>query len=211
MTRYKKNKVKFLLLFVAMVIISVSSCKDDEVEENILHRSYIQGSLNNHDVAISDVNANIMIDKSDYQFSSGNQTDIPAWFDWEVKLIDTKDTCITLYLHIDDVKKTNEIIYSPNNIDVIKTLSTCYATVWDLKNNTTSIYHPTHQSPINLVWKTFMMTVDNEYKNLTKQYDYEMKFAGHRWPGIEGKLEGLLTSDDESKSPLRINMKFTLF
>ena len=35
--------------------------------------------------------------------------DIPAWFDWEVKLIDTKDSVITLHLHLDGMT-TNWIL-----------------------------------------------------------------------------------------------------
>src|SRR5574344_2774937 len=138
MSYLKKLKVEALIMLVAMAITSVTSCSnDDDTEKAILHQNYVQGKLNNHDIAINDVNANILIDKSDFQFSSGNQTDIPAWFDWEVKVIETKDSVITLYLHLDDVKRTNEVIYSPNDEDPIKTKSTCYATVKDLKNNTT--------------------------------------------------------------------------
>lgn len=210
---YLKNlKVEALIMLVAMAITSVTSCSnDDDTEKAILHQNYVQGKLNNHDIAINDVNANILIDKSDFQFSSGNQTDIPAWFDWEVKVIETKDSVITLYLHLDDVKRTNEVIYSPNDEDPIKTKSTCYATVKDLKNNTTSIYYPTHSAPIDAGWKTFMMTIDKDFKNPTKVYEYKLDFTGHRWPGIEGRLDGLLTSDDASKLPLKISMKFILY
>lgn len=103
------------------------------------------------------------------------------------------------------------MIYSPNDKDPIKTKSTCYATVKDLKDNTTSIYHPTHSAPIDVAWKTFMIMVDKDFKNSTKQYDYKIDFAGHRWPGIEGSLDGILTSDEASKSPLKISMKFILY
>lgn len=199
-------------MLVAMAIISVTSCSNnDDTEEAILHQNYIQGKFNNHDIATNNVNANILIDKSDFQFSSGNQTDIPTWFDWEMKLTETKDSVITLHLHLDDVKRSNEMIYSPNDKDPIKTKSTCYATVKDLKDNTTSIYHPTHSAPIDVAWKTFMIMVDKDFKNSTKQYDYKIDFAGHRWPGIEGSLDGILTSDEASKSPLKISMKFILY
>ncbi|RRD75406.1 hypothetical protein EII14_08605 [Alloprevotella sp. OH1205_COT-284] len=195
-----------------MAITSVISCSNhDDTEEPILHQNYVQGKLNNHDIAINDINANILIDRSDYQFSSGNQTDIPKWFDWEVKLIETKDSVITLHLHIDNLKRDNEVIYSPNDEDPIKTKSTCYATVKDLKNNTTAIYHPTHPNPISAQWKMFMLNVDKDVKNPTKLYTYQLEYSGRRWPGIEGVLDGTLTHDDSSKSPLKINIKFILY
>jgi len=204
-------RVGLLSMLAAMVITSLTSCHDHEdgEEEPILHRNYIQGKLNNHDIAIDDINANILMDKSDYEFSSGNQTDIPAWFDWEVKLLETEDTVITMYLHINDVERTNEIIYSPNDEDPIKTKSTCYATVEDLKNKTTSIYHPTHPAPISVSWETFMITT--EKNATTKEYNYKMEYTGRRWPGIEGSLYGSFTCDDASKSPLKIKLKFMLY
>lgn len=197
---------------MAMTMTSVTSCSsDDDTMETIYHQSYIDGKLNEQDIAINDINANILIDKSNYDFCSGNKTDIPAWFDWEVKLVETEDSVITLYLHINDVNKTNEVIYSPNDEDPIKTQSTCYAMVEDVKNDTTYIYHPTHPAPIDVMWNTFMMAVDNDYKNLTKDYSYTSDYTGHRWPGMEGRLQGTLTCDDEVKSPLRIDIKFAVY
>lgn len=210
---YLRNfKIGTLIISMAMTITSVTSCSDDhDTERTILHQNYVHGKLNNHNLTINDINANILIDKSDYQFSSGNQTDIPAWFDWEVKLSETRDSVITLHLHLNDLKRTNEVIYSPNDKDPIKTQSTCYATVENLKNNMTSIYHPTHLTPINIEWKTFMIKVDKDFKNPTKLYDYKLDFIGHRWPGIEGCLDGMLTSDDAFSSPLKISIKFILY
>lgn len=200
------------IVFVAIAFTSVISCSNDEdTEETILHQNYVQGKLNTHDIAINKVNANILSDESDFQLSSGNQTDIPAKFDWEVKLVETKDSVVTLHLHIDDVKKTNELIYSPNDKDPIKTKSTCYATVTDLKSNTTTTYHPTHSAPINAEWKTFMVSVDKGFNKPSKLYDYKLDYTGQRWPGIEGSLDGPLTSDDVSKSPLKISIKFILY
>jgi len=199
-------------MLVILSISSVTSCSnDDDTEESVLHRNFIKGTLNNHEIAIDDINAEILMDKSDYEFSSRNQTDIPAWFDWEVKLLETEDSVITMYLHIDDVERTNEIVYSPNDEDPIKTKSTCYATVEDLKNNTMFVYHPTHSAPINVAWETFMLTVDKNVRNIKKQYGYNLYFTGYRWPGIEGDLYGLLSCDDASKAPIKINVKFELY
>lgn len=203
-----KNRFKFLFILLTMVVIS---CGHEEMKEPILHQNYVQGRLNNHNLIINDVNASILIDKSDYLFSSGNQTDIPIKFDWSVNLIETKDTVVTLYLHIDDLKKTNEIIYSPNEKDPIKTKSTCYAVVRDLKNNTTVVYHPTHQAPINIKWTTFMITVDKSFNEPSKLYEYDVDFTGHRWPGIEGNLDGIFTCDDALKVPIKIKIDFRLY
>jgi hypothetical protein len=207
----RKFKVGAIAL-IAMSMTSVTACSsDDDPEEVIYHQSYIQGTLNDQNIAINDINANILIDKSNYEFCSGNQTDIPAWFDWEVKLVETENSIITLYLHIDNVNLTDKVIYSPNDEDPIKTTSTCYATVEDLKNDTTYIYHPTHPAPMDVMWDMFMMTVDKEYKNLTKDYDYTSDFIGHRWPGMEGRLDGTLSCDDKTKSPLKIDIKFAVY
>lgn len=211
MSYIRKGRVSTLIMLLAMAVISVVSCDNDDTVEPTLHQSYVQGKLNNHTIAINDVNANILIDKSDYQFSSGNQTDIPISFDWKVNLIEAKDSIVTLYLHIDDLKKTNEIIYSPNESDPIKTKSTCYITVKDLKNNITTLYHPTHTAPINATWNTFMLEVDKDIKNPTKRYQYDVDFIGRRWSGIEGSLEGVLTSDVVSKSPINFSIKFNLY
>lgn len=215
MSYIKNFKIGTLILLAAIVIASVTSCSnDDDTEEPIYHQDYVQGKLNDQDIAINGINGNILAEKSDFDFSAGTPTHTSRWFDWEVKLIETKDSIVTLHLHLDDIDLTNEMIYSPNDKDPIHSKSTCYATVKDLKNNTTSIYHPTHSAPINIAWRTFMMTVDrvgDEFKNLTKQYNYQLDFVGYRWPGIEGDLYGTLTSDDASQSPLKIKMKFTLY
>lgn len=209
----QKIKNEALILLAALATLSVTACGNDEDQEDtIYHKNYVEGKLNNHDIMINEVNENIQMDKSIYDFSSGNQTDVPAWFDWEVNLIETKDSIITLHLHIDDVTRTNAVIYSPNADDPIKTKSTCYATVKDLKTNKTSIYHPIHTAPITVMWKTFMMMLDNDLKNLTKQYNYyRVDFVGNRWPGIEGSLQGTLTSDEASELALKINIKFILY
>uniref|UniRef100_A0AB33JQ33 Lipoprotein n=1 Tax=Prevotella sp. GTC17262 TaxID=3236797 RepID=A0AB33JQ33_9BACT len=200
-------------MLVAMATVFVTSCSnDDEIKDPIYHQHYFQGKLNNHDISMNDVNANIISAKSDMGFGSITDPNVPGWFKWEVTLMETKDTVITLHLRIDDVERTNEMIYSPNDNDPIKSNSTCYATVKDLKNKTTSIYHPTHPAPIDVAWETFMVKVDkNNIKNVTKEYDDKLDFTKYKWPGIKGELFGTLTSDDESKSPLKIKMKFVVY
>lgn len=55
------------------------------------------------------------------------------------------------------------------------------------------------------------MKVEKDFKNLTKIYDYKLDFTEHRWPGIEGSLDGMLTNDDAFRSTLKINIKFILY
>ena len=132
------------------------------------------------------VNAEILSDISNYDFKSNNQTDIPVELDWEACLINSKDTTVTLFLHIDDLFRTNGVIYSPNEKDVIKTKNTCYITVTDKNKKTTRIYHPTHPFPISAMWESFMVYDDGKSersKNLTINY------LGRRWPGIRGQLQ----------------------
>lgn len=211
MSYIKKMKIGALIVSMAMVVAAVTSCSNDDTEEPVLHQSYVQGKLNNNNISINDINANILADKSDYDFSSGNQTDIPQWLDWNVNLIETKDSVVTLYLHLDDLNKGVEKIFPPSAVNPIKYKSTCYVTVRNLRNNTTVTYHPAEQIPMNAEWKTFMVEVGKEYKVATKHYDYKAEFAGHRWPGIEGSLEGVLVSDEALVSPITINVRFRLY
>lgn len=112
MSYIKKMKIGALIVSMAMVVAAVTSCSNDDTEEPVLYQSYVQGKLNNNNISINDINANILADKSDYDFSSGNRTDIPQWLDWNVNLIETKDSVVTLYLHLDDLNKCVEKIFS---------------------------------------------------------------------------------------------------
>jgi hypothetical protein len=205
------SKLTTIATLCCLTALLFSCSNDDEEEVVIYHQSYIEGKLNGQNIAINDINANILTNKSNYKFSSGNQTDIPAWFDWEVKLVETGDSVITLYLHLDNISLTNTIIYSPNDEDPIGSKSTCYATVADLKNDTTYIYHPTHPAPISVKWDKFMMTYDKADNSLTKNYNYCSCFIGYRWPGMEARLHGTLTCNDETKTPLEIDINYVVF
>lgn len=201
-----------LALFTLLAPGTVTSCSDDDgPDEPVMHQNYVQGKLNGHVIAMNDVNANILMDKSDYNFSSDNESDVPTRFDWQVKLVETPDTVITLYLHLDDLRFTNGIIYSPNDSDPIKTRNTCYATVEDLRTHTTTTCHPTHEAPVSVSWKTFTITVDTSRHHRKKGYDYTVTYPSHRWHGIEGRLDGTLTGDDASRPPLQLDFRFVLY
>lgn len=208
----KGFKISTLFIMMITVVPFVTSCSnDDEPAVTVYHQNYVQGKVNSTKIVMNDINANILDNISSYEFISNTQSNIPNKFDWEVKLIDTKDSIVTLYLHIDDVFRTNDIIYSPNESDVIKTKNTCYVIVTDVKNKTTKVYHPTHPSPMNAVWDMFMMSEDGKMQNLKDAACTCNHNNIHQWPGINGRLHGTLTSDDDTPDAMKIDINFRLY
>ena len=128
------SRFGYALVWTAISFFSLTSCSDDnESEEPIYHQSYVKGKVNGEDVFMNYVNATILSENTMYDFTP-QQGDIPGKFDWQVKLLETKDSIVTLYLHIDNIEMTNAVIYSPNDQDQIRTPNTCYVTVEDLNN-----------------------------------------------------------------------------
>lgn len=202
---------------VVIAVVSITSCSDDnEPEEPIYHQSYVKGKVNGEDVFMNDVNEHRLIDKSMYDFISNDQSDTPAKFDWEVKLLETKDSIVTLFLHIDDVELTNTVIYSPDDKGKIKTYNTCYVTVEDLNKKVTKVYHPTQRYPVYAMWRMFTVTEEAKRKAQVpwadngRMKDIDVKYVGHRWPGIEGNLRGTLTYDD-APNTMTIDIDFRLY
>lgn len=94
----KLSRFGYALVWTAISFFSLTSCSDDnEPEEPIYHQSYVKGKVNGEDVFMNDVNEYRLIDKSMYDFISNDQSDTPAKFDWEVKLLETKDSIVTLF------------------------------------------------------------------------------------------------------------------
>lgn len=214
----KLSKFGYALVWTAISFFSLTSCSDDdnEPEEPIYHQSYVKGKVNGEDVFMNDVNGHRLIDKSMYDFISNDQSDTPAKFDWEVKLLETKDSIVTLFLHIDDVELTNTVIYSPDDKGKIKTYNTCYVTVEDLNKKVTKVYHPTQRYPVYAMWRMFTVTKEDKQKaqvpwaNNGRMKEVDVKYAGHRWPGIEGNLRGTLTYDD-APNTMTIDIDFRLY
>lgn len=201
--------LKILIIVITMAMASLTSCDDDNDMEAIYHMNYYKGNLNDYVLSMKEVNALIRVDKSNYDFYTGNQTGFPAWFEWEVVLIETEDSIVTLYLHLDELKRTTQIINLPNDEHSIKPQSTCYVTVRDIKNDTTTVYHPTHSALINAKWKMFLMKIKNEELIVEDYVDQECLL--YEWLGIKGNLYGTLTCDDESKDPMNLNIEFNLY
>lgn len=213
----KVSRFGYALVWTAISFFSLTSCSDDnEPEEPIYHQSYVKGKVNGEDVFMNDVNEHRLIDKSMYDFISNDQSDTPAKFDWELKLLETKDSIVTLFLHIDDVELTNTVIYSPDDKGKIKTYNTCYVTVEDLNKKVTKVYHPTQRYPVYAMWRMFTVTEEAKRKvqvpwaDNGRMKDIDVKYVGHRWPGIEGNLRGTLTYDD-APNTMTIDIDFRLY
>lgn len=111
-----KSKNYKMLVWVFFMLIVLASCsKDDEPEEVIYHQSYVKGKLNDAEISMNDVNALVSSTKSDYSFIVRENEEKVSMFDWNVKLIDTSDSIVTLFLHLDNISRTNSMIASPNN------------------------------------------------------------------------------------------------
>lgn len=213
----KLSRFGYAFVWTAISFFSLTSCSDDnEPEEPIYHQSYVKGKVNGEDVFMNDVNEHRLIDKSMYDFISNDQSDTPAKFDWEVKLLETKDSIVTLFLHIDDVELTNTVIYSPDDKGKIKTYNTCYVTVEDLNKKVTKVYHPTQRYPVYAMWKMFTVTEEAKQKAQVpwadngRMKDVDVEYVGHRWPGIEGNLRGTLTYD-AAPNTMTIDIDFRLY
>lgn len=213
----KLSRFGYAFVWTAISFFSLTSCSDDnEPEEPIYHQSYVKGKVNGEDVFMNDVNEHRFIDKSMYDFISNDQSDTPAKFDWEVKLLETKDSIVTLFLHIDDVELTNTVIYSPDDKGKIKTYNTCYVTVEDLNKKVTKVYHPTQRYPVYAMWKMFTVTEEAKQKAQVpwadngRMKDVDVEYVGHRWPGIEGNLRGTLTYD-AAPNTMTIDIDFRLY
>lgn len=208
----KVSRLGCALVWVAISFLSLTSCSDDdqdEPEEPVYHQSYVKGQVNGEEVFMNDLNANIMIDKSMYDFTTNSQGSMPIEFDWQVKLLDSQDSIVTMYLHIDNLRKNNELIYSPNdNKDGIVSLSTCYVEVKHLKDGKTDIYHLTGKSPVQVEWKSFKVSTDTKVK---RQDNVVLTYRTVEWPGIEGSLDGMLFRDNHEGSPLTLKLRFKLY
>lgn len=98
-----KSKNYKMLVWVFFMLIVLASCsKDDEPEEVIYHQSYVKGKLNDAEISMNDVNALVSSTKSDYSFIVRENEEKVSMFDWNVKLIDTSDSIVTLFLHLDN-------------------------------------------------------------------------------------------------------------
>ncbi len=56
-----------------------------------------------------------------------------------------------------------------------------------------------------------MMIYDKMDNSLTKNYNYCSCLVGNRWLGMEARLHGTLTCDDETKTPLEIDINYVVF
>ena len=123
-----KNKSYRLLMYTFFMLTVLASCsKDDEPEEVIYHQSYVKGKLNDAEISMNDVNALVSSTKSDYSFIVRENEEKVSVFDWNVKLIDTSDSIVTLFLHLDNISRTNSMIASPNNDPAsVQTKDKCY-------------------------------------------------------------------------------------
>lgn len=110
-----KIKSFALLLLSVFMLLNIVACSDDDVKENIYHQNYVEGEFNQSPILMNDINADVTSEKSYYSFKNIEGSDVPRIFDWEVKMVDMPDSVVTLFLHISDLRRTNCLVYSPND------------------------------------------------------------------------------------------------
>lgn len=186
-----------LILSFLVILLAASSCsKDDDInEEPVYHQSYVQGKINGVTISMDDKNAYISSEKSSYYFTPQEKDKFPSVFDWEVKLIDTPDSTVTMYLHLINVDRVdNNIIYSPNTKYHGLSENRCRIVVKNKKDGTEAIFHPKDKFGVDVMWKTFLVTQDErmeKHKGFTLEYQNE-----YTWSGIVGFMQGRLTNED---------------
>lgn len=203
-----KIKSFALLLLSVFMLLNIVACSDDDVKENIYHQNYVEGEFNQSPILMNDINADVTSEKSYYSFKNIEGSDVPRIFDWEVKMVDMPDSVVTLFLHISDLRRTNCLVYSPNDGEPVQSDDTCCIKVKNNKTGDVTEYHPTHISPITAKWNAFIVTADDKYE---KHDGLKFEYYGHQWPGIQGSLHGVFYSDDAPSKSVSLNLNFKLY
>ena len=203
------NNGKIFLYAFLMLFCVVSCSKEEGDEEVVYHQNYVKGKLDDTEVLMDETNATISHVNSDYTFIVRDSDEHASMFDWKVKLIDTPDSVVTLFLHLDRLSRTNSMIASPNNDPTsVQTKDQCYITVENTKTLNTITYTPTEHSQISAVWDYFIVTPD--YKQ-EKHNGVTWDYPGRVWPGITGSLQGIFTNSTKSSKTMKLDIKFKLY
>ena len=205
-----KNKSCKMLMWAFFMLIVMASCsKDDEPEEVIYHQSYVKGKLNDVEISMNDINAQVSSAKSDYSFIVRENEEKVSMFDWKVKLVDTPDSVVTLCLHLDNISRTNSMIASPNNDPAsVQTKDKCYITVENLRTEKSITYTPTEHSQISAEWNYFTVTSDSKTE---KHNGVTWDYSSRVWSGIDGRLHGTFTNSSEQKQTIKLDINFKLY
>lgn len=206
-------KPTFLIVSAMTVLMAMTSCSkdDDKTEMPVYHQSYVQGDLNDVKISMDDKNALISSEKSSYSFTVREKGSFPPIFDWKVQLIDTPDSTVTMYLHLDDlITRNNTYIYSPNSTYHGVTIDRCRIVVKNLKKGTEDVYHPKDKFGVWVNWTAFLVTRDGRTE---KQNGITLEYQNsYTWPGIVGTLHGRLTNDEKPGHDIIIkHMDFKLY
>lgn len=200
---------KMLMWAFFMLIVMASCSKDDEPEETIYHQSYVKGKLNDTEISMNDINALVSSNKSDYSFIVRENEEKVSMFDWKVKLVDTPDSVVTLFLHLDNISRTNSMIASPNNDPAsVQTKDKCYIIVENIRTEKSVTYSPTEHSQISAEWNYFTVPSDSKTE---KHNDRKWDYSGRVWSGIAGRLYGTFTNSSERNLTIKLDIKFKLY
>lgn len=207
--RIKQNAL-WLVGFAFVLSIFATACSsDDHSAETIYHQSYVQGKVNGIPVSMDDRNEMVSSDKSLYEFKrTGFGETEKNSLDWEVKLVEDKDSVVTLFLHINDLQTSNTVIYSPNATGGVQSESTCYIEIKNQRTGNKVVYHPTQPKPTRVRWETFTAMLDDK---IEYQKGLTIKYRTHQWPGIDGDLEGVFTEDSPQKKTVDVKFDFKLY
>lgn len=200
--RYFKFITTGMLAFIVLALTIACSKDDHEENEPAYIIPYVEGKLNNMPIKIWDQNA--LIYKSYVRYTIvGTGDDKRLAFNWELKLIENKDSVVTMIMHLNDLRGSGAMIYHPNS-----TPSSCHIEVRHLQSNDTTFYYSAPKNPTHVKWETFTAS----YKTKVEKYkDLTLTYRPHEWPGIDGIVESQLIADKPHKATFNIKLAFKLY
>lgn len=208
----KKNRFRIIALLSFIALMGMTSCSDkEEVQETIFKMHYVEGSFNKMPISINLTNHQVSLDtnyRSYLLLGTGDERKIK--FDWRVRLIESQETVVTMYLHIDDIwnGKSKEI-YGPNDprytVYGLTREDSCRVEVEDLKTGTKTTYYPVG---LSVSWNPLIKS----YPIKTEQYgDVTISYRQDESTGIVGRLWGDLKEDGVNKESIPISIVFKQF
>lgn len=216
-----KTKISFkyftLLMLLLCVFPLIMSCSDDNDEEpTLVHHLQVDGDVNGEKVSINENDSDVYYEigaskSSNFRFYIDTDK-ITQYFTWTVKLKETPDTTITLYLRLYNIARVEGTPINSPNLDrdtILNPKNICYVIVRNVKTDSVERYFNVKYM-MYARWNYFMV---RRAQRLVKKYGYTREYLNMSgdYAGIEGQLLGTLYSQRDRNKELKINLNFTVF
>lgn len=196
-----------------MCFFFIASCSKDDDEQPLEYQIRTEGDVNGEKVSINESYEAGTSKSSKFRFVIDSDQ-VTEYFQWTIKLKDTPDTTMTLYLRINNVSKASGTIFISPNLDpdtfLLNPKNLCYVIVRNVKTDSVERFYNTKSINTSANWKFYMVRkvqkTEKKYGN-TREY---LNLTGD-YPGIEGMLYGTLVSQRDRNKKMNLNLKFTIF